>query len=199
MFKGGFNGKSILSKISRLSIDPKHLQTAIAPYLDFLKVENYNEVIRLLLTINETTNLETLIDILVSGFTKLPETETQPLSPQSQKLPPIVVDKDEARRIDRQLEHYASINIDDEDYEDINNIITVLSNILNLYLDSTDKKEYKVKLILAYMSFIQDYISQSDDKSVKKFSSHLTSINAKSDLGKSKIEYNLLKKIYDSL
>jgi hypothetical protein len=201
MFRGGFNGTSILSKISRLSIDREHLQETISPFLYFLRVDDDSELITLLLNIDKDTNLETLIDTLVlkSGFTKLPITETQPLSPQSQELPSVVVDTNEAQRINSQLEHYASINIDDIDDKDINNIISVLSNILTFYLESTDKKEHKVKLLLAYMSFIQDYILVSDSKPVKKFSTHLTTINSTSGLDKIEIDYNSLKNIYDSL
>jgi hypothetical protein len=203
---GGFNGTSILTKISRLSIDREHLQQTISPFLNFLRVDDHREPIRLLLNIDKDTNLEILIDTIVlkSGFTKLPTTETQPLSPQSQKLPFVVVDTDEAQRIDIKLQHYASINIDDIDDNDINNIISVLSNILNLYLVSPDKSERKVKLLLAYMSFIQDYMlvsdsKPSDSKPVNKFSTHLTKINRTSGLDKIEIDYNSLKNIYDSL
>jgi len=210
MFRGGgFDGTSILSKISSLSIDPKHLQETISPFLNFLRVNDHSELIRLLLNIDKNKNLETLIDTLVlkSGFTKLPITEMQLLSPQSQKLPPVVVDPNEEQRIDSQLEHYASINIDykdDKDYKDINNIISVLSNILNLYLESPDERKHKVKLLLAYMSFIQDYMlvsdsKPSDSKPVNKFSTHLTNINSTSDLDNIEINYNSLKNIYDSL
>ena len=204
---GGLGGDSILSKTSRLKIEPEHLKQTIASYLNFLGITDHDKVINLLLNINNDNNLQEIVKIILSHLQQINTDE--PLSNNSEQIPSNIVDQNEASIIDTELVHYSPIVITDEHFEHITNIITRLSTILNLYLDSPDTNENRVKLLLAYMSFmllIENYqsLESIDELFVKdelfvQFSKHLTSINKLDDLNSTNTDYDSLKTIYDSL
>ena len=206
-FGGGLGGDSILSKTSRLKIEPEDLKQTIASYLNFLGVEDHDKVINLLLNIYIDNNLQEIVKTILSHLPRIDTAEQ--LSTNSKQIPSNIVDQNEASIIDTELVHYSPIVITDEHFEHITNSITRLSTILNLYLDSPDTNENRVKLLLAYMSFmllIENYQSLESidelfvkDKLFVKFSKHLTSINELDDLNSTKTDYDSLKKIYDSL
>ena len=200
-FGGGLGGDSILSKTSRLKIEPEHLKQTIASYLNFLGVTDHDKVINLLLNINSDNNLQEIVKIILSHLQQINTYKL--LSNNSQQIPSNIVDQKEASIIDNELVHYSPIVITDEHFKHITNIITRLSTILNLYLDSPDTNENRVKLLLAYMSFmllIENYQSlESRDELFVQFSKHLTSINKLDDLNSTNTDYDSLKTIYDSL
>ena len=206
---GGLGGDSILSKTSRLKIEPDHLKQTIASYLNFLGVTDHDKVINLLLNINNDNNLQEIVKIILSHLQRINTDAQAQLSTNSEQIPSNIVGKNEASIIDTELEHYSPIKITDEHFEHITNSITRLSTILNLYLDSPDTNENRVKLLLAYMSFmllIENYQSLESidelfvkDKLFVKFSTHLTSINELDNLNSTKTDYDSLKTIYDSL
>lgn len=205
---GGLGGDSILSKTSRLDIKPDHLKQTIASYLNFLGVTDHDKVINLLLNINTVTDLQEIVKTILLHLQQINTVE--PLSNNSEQIiPSNIVDQNEASIIDTELVHYSPIVITDEHFEHITNSITRLSTILNLYLKSPDTNENRVKLLLAYMSFmllIENYKSLESidklfvkDELFVKFSKHLTSINELDDLNSTKTDYDSLKEIYDSL
>ena len=200
-FLGGLGGDSILSKTSRLKIEPKHLKQTIASYLNFLGVTDHDKVINLLLDINTGSNLQEIVKTILLHLQR--NDTVEPLSNNSEQISSNIMEQNVASIIDTELEHYSPIVITDEHFKHITNIITRLSTILNSYLDSPDTNEYRVKLLLAYMSFmllIENYQSlESRDELFVKFSKHLTSINELDDLNSTKTDYDSLKKIYDSL